>query len=80
MFSCSLVRASTAFVYGNEAGVVNTRASAAFSVPNAPLLIISIISSKPALDLASAVALSAICVSAATCVLATPIAVTVCVF
>ena len=80
MFSCSFVRASTAFVYGNEPGVVNTRALAAVSVPNTPLSIISIISSNAAFDLDNAVASAANKLSAAVVVFVTPIAAIVCAF
>jgi hypothetical protein len=67
---CSLIAASSASVVGSVAGAGNVNASATPS-PGAvtlttPLLIISIISSKPAFVLVSAVALSATSVSAAT--------------
>ena len=69
----SLVAASSASVVGSVAGAGKV---SAFATPSpgavtlcTPLLIISIISSKPAFVLDSAVALSAISVSAATCAL-----------
>ena len=81
---CSLIAASSASVVGSVAGAGNVNASALFTPGSValttPLLIISIISSKPALDLASAVALSAISGSAATSVLPFCIANTVCAF
>ena len=79
---CSLEAASSASVVGSVAGLGKASASATPSPGSltlcVPLLIISITSSKPAFDLANAVALSATSVSAATSVLPFVIAVVVC--